>query len=58
MVDNVEHREREKVVSGLDHAACGFGTSGSSLCNVNKEVGVTATAEPPSWNKRPQRAKV
>ena len=47
MVDNVEHREREKVVSGLDHAACGFGTSGSSLCNVNKEVGVTATAEPP-----------
>ena len=58
MRDHGDEEKRAKVISRLDYAACRFGASGSSLCKVNKRVGVSVAAEHPSWNKRPQHAKV
>ena len=47
MRDSEEEKRRAKVISRLNHAACRFGASGSSLCKVTKRVGVSAAAEPP-----------
>ena len=57
MRDSEEQERRAKVISRLNHAACRFGASGSSLCKVTKRVGVSAAAEPPPTSTKDKHAK-